>query len=325
MERLSDLTLVLGGSGFLGAHVVAAAVRRARASASLAVPEGPPVVSVSRRPMEGPSFTQPRGAAKLATRDLVAPGELEALFERARPARVISCVALASVAECERDPAGAEALNTDLPARLGAVCAALGARLVHVSTDLVYGARPAPPGGFSEHDEPGPISVYGRTKLEGERALLAACPEALVARLSLLYGDSGGRGRGASDALLEAVHRDEHPPLFVDEWRTPLEVSNAAEALVELAQPQARAGAAQGLLHVAGPERVSRHAFGLALLVAMGLEPPRAAELVRPCRRSELELPSPRAEDTSLSSARARALLTTRLLGVAEGLARALG
>ena len=324
MNELTERTLVLGGSGFLGAHVVAAAVRAARKSASMAEPLGPAVVSVSRNPAEGPSFCQPRDAARKATRDLGVPGELEALLERAMPARVYSCAALASVAACEQDPALAERLNTELPARLGERCAALGIRVVHVSTDLVFGARPAPGAGFGEDAEPVPLSVYGRTKLAGEHALLAACPDALVVRLPLLYGNSGGRGRGASDALLEAVERDAMPPLFVDEWRTPLEVSNAAEALVELAHRAPSAPGGRGVLHVAGPERVSRHELGLAVLLAMGLESADAAASVRPCRRDELALAAPRAEDVSLDARRARALLTTRLVGIADGLERAL-
>ncbi len=319
MDDVSGLTLVLGGSGFLGAHVVAAAVRRARAEASLAEPGGPPVVSVARRPAEGPSFCQPRDAARHATRDLSLPGVVEELLERARPARVLCCAALATVAECERAPELARALNTELPARLGAACARAGVRLVHVSTDLVFGAHPAPAGGFGEEHAPAPLSLYGETKLAGERALLAACPGALVVRLPLLYGNSGGRGRGASDALLEAVDRDLVPPLFVDEWRTPLEVSNAAEALVEAAL-----GAARGLLHVAGPERISRHGLGLAILRAMGLDEAEARAAVRAARRDEVPTAAPRAEDTSLRADRARALLATPLLGVEAGLERAL-
>lgn len=319
VDSFSGLTLVLGGSGFLGAHVVAAAVRRARAAASLAEPGGPPVVCVARRPAEGPSFCQPRDAAKHATRDLAMPGVVEELLERARPARVLCCAALATVADCEREPELARALNSELPARLGAACARAGARLVYVSTDLVFGARPAPPGGFGEEHEPAPLSLYGETKLAGERALLAACPEALVVRLPLLYGNSGGRGRGASDSLLEAVDRDLLPPLFVDEWRTPLEVSNAAEALVEAALTDAR-----GLLHVAGPERISRHGLGLAVLRAMGLAEEEARAAVRAVRRSDVPAAGPRAEDTSLRATRARALLRTVLLGVEAGLERSL-
>ena len=82
-----------------------------------------------------------------------------------------------------------------------------------------------------------------------------------MARLPLLYGNSGGRGLGASDSLLEAIERGEKPRLFVDEWRTPLEVSNAAEALVELLEFDHG-----GVLHLAGPDRVTRHEFGLAVL-----------------------------------------------------------
>ncbi|MEL6716983.1 MAG: sugar nucleotide-binding protein, partial [Planctomycetota bacterium] len=168
--------------------------------------------------------------------------------------------------------------------------------------------------------EPGPVSVYGESKLASERAVQAACPEAAVVRLPLLYGNSGGRGLGASDALLEAVERDDRPGLFTDEWRTPLEVGAAAAALVELLDFEGG-----GVLHVAGPERVSRFGFGLSVLAAMGLEREAAEATVRATTQAAVDAGAPRARDVSLCSRRAQGLLETELPGVAAGLARAIG
>lgn len=304
-------TLVLGGTGFLGAHVVAAAFERGDRT-------GIRVVGAGRDPDRAPRFTQPRDGAAWRAVDLDEPGALAALLDGVAPERVLNCAALARVADCEDDPARARALNAELPGAVAAWCAARGARLVHVSTDLVFGVDPAPPGGFVEAAAVAPVSEYGRTKAEGERAVLDADPAALVARLPLLYGNSGGRGLGASDALLEAVDRDEHPPLFADEWRTPLEVSNAAEALVELCH-----GELAGVLHVAGPDRVHRLELGLAVLEAMGLAPDAARACVREARREDVPALGARPEDVSLDASRARRHLRTRLLGVHEGTRRA--
>lgn len=312
--------LVLGGTGFLGAHIVAAAVRRARQGATMAEPTGPPVVAVGAHPAEAADFTVPRGCARFVGVDLLERGRVEELLAAASPRVVVLAAALASPSACESDPERALAMNADLPRRVARACAASGTRLVHISTDLVFGARDAPPGGFDERAEPGPVSHYGRTKRDGEQAVLGEWPAALVVRLPLLYGNSGGRGRGASDALLEAVERDERPALFTDEWRTPLEVTNAAEALVELAESDAA-----GILHVAGPDRVTRYELGVAVLEAMGLSPERARECVRSTTRAELPLRPPRPRDVSLSAERARRRLRTRLLGIRDGLARAMG
>ena len=311
-------TLVLGGTGFLGAHVVAAAYARARAGATYADPDGPPVVGAGRDPWLAPRFADPRDGPRWEAVDLADAGALEALLARLAPAHVVNCAAVSRVAQCEEDPDGAHVLNVDVAAAAACWCRDRGARLVHVSTDLVFGAEDAPPGGFDEGAPVGPVSEYGRTKRDGELAVLEAHPAALVARLPLLYGNSGGRGLGASDGLLEAVERDLEPPLFVDEWRTPLEVQNAAEALVELLH-----GDVRGVLHVAGPDRVSRHELGLVVLEAMGLSPADASRSVRAARRADVPTVGERPADVSLDARRARGCLDTPLLGVREGTRRA--
>lgn len=314
------ITLVTGASGFLGAHVVAAALARSRAEATLADPLGPPVVAQSRGPaLLVPRFGPgPRDAARWVERDLLGGGAV-ALLEEVRPEEVIHCAALSRAADCERDPAAAAALNVEVPAAIAAWCAAAGARLVHVSTDLVFGAVDAPRGGFDEGAEPGPLSEYGRTKLAGERAVLEAFPGATVARLSLLYGNSGGRGLGATDAVLEAVERSERPRLFVDEWRTPLEVTCAAEALVELLEFDH-----PGPVHLAGPERVTRYELGLRLLGAMGMDPEAARAELEPTEQRAVDAGAPRPRDVSLDARLAARHLETELVGIRAGLARAL-
>jgi dTDP-4-dehydrorhamnose reductase len=159
------------------------------------------------------------------------------------------------------------------------------------------------------------VHVYGRTKAAGEERVRAADPRAACVRLPLLFGDSAGRGLGASDALLAALARGERPPLFRDEWRTPLDAANAAEALLELSQ-----GESTGTLHVAGPERLSRLELGLAILEAHGLSRAEAEARVAACDRASLGLAAERPADTSLDASHARALLATPLLAPREAL-----
>lgn len=316
-----DGTVILGGTGFLGPHAAALALARSRGAASFARPLGPPVWAVGRRTEEAPRYGTPRDGVQWVRRDLAPEGAVEALLEELRPRRVLSCAALARVAACEEDPDLALRLNAGVPAEAARWCGQRGARLVHVSTDLVFGAAPPPrPQGFREEDPPAPVSVYGDTKARGEAAVLEACSAALVVRLPLLFGDSGGRGLGASDALVTAVDRDECPPLFVDEWRSPLEVTQAARALIELL---GRSDA--GLLHLAGPERVSRFELGLTVLEEYGLPRDEALACVREARQAEVATGGPRPPDTTLDAGRARRRLSSPMDGPRVALRRALG
>jgi len=223
---------------------------------------------------------------------------------------VILCTALSSVADAERYPGLARALNVEFPRLVALWCARNRARLVHVSTDLVFGGADPRPEGFREEDPPAPLSEYGRSKAAGESAVLDADPSALVVRLPLLCGDSFGRGRGASDSLLDSIARGERPMLFTDEWRTPLDVAVAARALVELAGTEA-----SGLLHVGGPDRLSRYELGRIVLRSRGME----ESAIRTGTRAEAGMEATRARDASLDSGRARRILGTALPPIPGG------
>lgn len=292
------LTLVLGGSGFLGRHVVRAALDDAAAHARRTRRRRAFVVSASREPER--ALVQPEAGLLTAAFDVAEKNGVEMLVADLAPVRVILLTALASIADCEKYPGLAHALNTDFPARVAGACAKLGARLVHVSTDLVFGATPPPERGFSERDTPAPLSNYGRTKLAGERAVLAALPGALVVRLPLCW-DEDGRGAGASTPLVSAVRAGEKPGLFTDEWRTPLFAADAGELLVRCAALDA-----SGLLHVAGAERITRYDLGLSLLVARGFAPGDARAHVRALTRADAGLEALRPADVCLEATLAR-------------------
>jgi len=284
---MGESLLILGGSGFLGAHLV-------RAS--------------KRLWPHGCSFwasRQPVGHPNARTWDALEPGATGALLDELEPRVVISAAALARAADCERGPARALALNAHFPGRLARLTRERGIRLLHISTDLVFGGRPPLGERYSEADPVSPLGTYGESKAAGEQAALAE--GALVVRLPLLFGDSLGRACGPTDGLLAALQRGERPGLFTDEWRTPLDVTSAAGALLELAQGEQR-----GLLHVAGSERLSRHELGCRVLRAAGLgaQVPQLGAV----ERAELGLQA-RAGDVCLDARRARGLLECELRG----------
>jgi dTDP-4-dehydrorhamnose reductase len=216
-------------------------------------------------------------------------------FHKARPAVVIHAAAVASVAECYRDPERARRVNTRGSALLAELAAAAGARLLLVSTDLVFdGDR----GCYDEQDAPAPLSIYGQTKAQAEAAVLAH-PRTAVARVSLLLGPSLTGRASFFDQQVQSLRTGQRITCFADEWRTPLGLDTAAAALIGLAE-----AGFEGLLHVGGPDRLSRLEMGRRLAEIVGADP----GLVVAASRTEAPAAEPRPRDTSLKSAKWRAL-----------------
>jgi dTDP-4-dehydrorhamnose reductase len=140
--------------------------------------------------------------------------------------------------------------------------------------------------------------VYGRTKLSAERSVLAF-PGAAVARVSLMFGPSLNGQLSFFDRQREALRRGQPLTLFTDEWRTPLSLLTAARALVELADSPVT-----GLVHIGGPERMSRWEMGLRLAESLGCNPGTLAA----GRQRDAPMPEPRPQDVSLDSTHWRTL-----------------
>jgi dTDP-4-dehydrorhamnose reductase len=170
-----------------------------------------------------------------------------------------------------------------------------GATLVHVSTDLVFDGERE--GRYTEDDEPRPVSAYGAAKVAAERIVRELDAEALIVRTSLLYGKPGPQ---------EALALRDDITFYSDEIRTPARVDEVAAALLELAE-----SGRGGILHVAGPEALSRYELARLLAAAHGRDPDAI--------RGAPALPG-RARNVALDSSRAAGILRTRLRGPAEAL-----
>ena len=274
---MSGPLLVIGGSGYLGHALLRSAE--------------PPVVATH---LTSPTAPAP-GAEwqRLDVRDAAAVGRA---FADVRPAAVIHTA-------YRREEPDAWATNVVGAAKVAGAAARAGARLVHISTDLVFDGTAVRP--YTEDDEPLPATPYGRTKLEGEREVQAAHPDALVVRTSLMVG---GDEPGRQEQLVLAAARGESDiAFFEDERRSPLLVDDLAAALVELAGRRE-----SGLLHLAGPEAVSRYDLACLIAGAHGLP----SERLRRGRLASSGMQRP--ANCVLDSSRARALLRTPIRGVSE-------
>jgi dTDP-4-dehydrorhamnose reductase len=272
--------LVTGASGYLGGALAARA-----AAAGWAV-----TGTVHARPQAAPA-----GLARVVALDVRDAAAVRALVSEVAPDAVVHTA-------YRQDGDDARAINADGAGHVAAAARAAGARLVHVSSDAIF--RGAEDRLLVEADRPDPVTAYGATKAAAEAAVRAACPEALLARTSLLYGGPGAAPGKHEEVALAAASGQDDVAFFTDEIRSPVQVGDLAAALLELA-----AGRDAGPLNVAGADAVSRLAFAQLIVTAAGHD--AAALRGRPA-------PPDRPRFCGLDSSAAQARLRTRLRGVRE-------
>ncbi len=233
-----------GASGLVGAAVARAAARR-----------GHRVVGVV-----GSYAGQIEGVATKLALDLTDEAAISAAVLEAFPDAIFNCAAVSVPEACETDPARAQVLNVALPAALARLAHHLSARFVHVSSEQVFNGTRATP--YAVGDVPSPINLYGRQKLESERAVQAAAAKfAATIRAPLLMGDSLGGRRSTHERLFADWMAGRPAKLYTDEWRQPCTAENLAEVIVELGERRELCG----VFHWAGAELLSRHALGLRI------------------------------------------------------------
>ena len=211
--------------------------------------------------------------------DVTDPARVERLITRERPGAVINCAAWTDVDGAEAQPDAAAAVNAAGAGHVAEAAGAAGARLVHVSTDYVFdGASPTP---YIESAATHPLSVYGRTKLEGERAVGQAGDEHVIVRSSWLFGTGG---HNFVETMLRLGGERDSVAVVTDQVGCPTWTAHLAAALVDLAGSRQR-----GLLHVAGAGSCSWNQFAAEIFARAGVrckvEPATTADMARPAPR----------------------------------------
>lgn len=183
--------------------------------------------------------------------DLGKPEELRSTLGALEFDALINAAAQTNVDRCETEQEEAFALNGEAPGVLAEICGQKKARFIHISTDYVFdGAKRQP---YTEEDEARPISVYGESKREGERRALAANPDALVVRVSWVFGPD--RPSFVDWAIGQAREREDVSAI-ADKWATPTYTLDLANWL----KPMVDAGE-RGILHLANGGECSWQAY----------------------------------------------------------------
>lgn len=240
--------------------------------------------------------------------DLADATTLDRLVDRSGADVVLHAGALSTHEACAADPDLATRVNVEASWLLAEQAARAGKGFVHISTDAVFDGIV---GNYDETSEPSPQSVYGQTKLAAERAVLDAHPGALVARVNF-YGWSPNGHRSLAEFFHRALRMGQPVSGFTDVRVSTLHVGLLIEALRGLVQ-----AGANGVVHVASSEPVTKYDFGRRLATELGYNP----ELVRPALAADV-LDLPRGSHLELNCARAEALLGAPMPDQAAGLRR---
>ena len=231
--------------------------------------------------------------------------KVDARIRALNPDLLIHCAALSRTKACEHDPDQARRDNVEVTAHLAQLSRNIP--FIFLSSGEVFDGKI---GWYRETDEPNPINVYGRTKLDAERVVLQN-PQHTVVRIVLTAGTSQYGDRSFVEDMCQAAKAGKDVTLYADEFRCPLPAGVIARAIWELVDRKQ-----PGLYHLGGSERLSRWEIGEALLPWY---PELQGCLVKGSARNHTG--SPRPADLSLRCDKIQRLLSFRIPGFREWLA----
>lgn len=179
---------------------------------------------------------------------------------------IVNCAAYTAVDKAEEEEEQCRRINTDAVAYLGEAAQHIGARILHVSTDYVFGGDSYMP--YQENDPVSPTSVYGRTKLAGEKALSAVCPDAIIVRTAWLYSEYGHN-------FMKTMLRlgSERPEIRVvnDQIGSPTYAGDLAEAILSLLEKERQGEQNSGIYHYTNEGVCSWYDFAHSIIRIAGL------------------------------------------------------
>ena len=265
-STMSERLLITGAGGLVGRRLAAEAARR-----------GHQVLALTSADCDVTDPTAPEHH--------IAAGDI-----------VVNCAAYTKVDQAEADEAGARAVNAAGAQNVAHACARAGAELIHVSTDYVFSGAFATglPRPYEIDDETGPLSVYGRTKLEGEFEVLSAMPDAHVVRTAWIF--SGGDGGDFVATMRRLAAGAGQVDVVADQIGSPTYVGDVVGALLEIAEGAIR----ESVLHAANEGATSRFEQARAVFEILGADPER----VRPVATDRHPRPAPRPKYSALAAGR---------------------
>jgi len=212
--------------------------------------------------------------------------ELGNYFDDIEPDAVIHAAAIADGNFCQQNPEMSYSINVDAGKNLAGICCDFQIPFAFTSTDLVFDGKK---GMYTEEDEKNPLSIYGEQKATAEDEILKIYADATVFRLPLMYGYPEASAGNYTGKFINQIKAGETAILFNDEYRSAGSAKNISEGILQLL------GKTSGIIHLAGPERLSRSEFGKKIITAFNLNP----GLVQETSQKNAKNMAPRPADVS--------------------------
>ena len=273
MKRL----LITGVSGLLGINLALVSSNPERTAGVYEV-----VGLVQSHPLTNTPF-------EVRKVDLRCTDTVKQLLDEYRPDVLINCAAITDIDAVESRPDRALYLNTELPGILAMECARREIRFMQISTDAVFdGER----GMYTEEDTPNPRNSYSKSKLEGEKAVMAVNPQAIIARVNF-FGWSLTAQRGLAEWFVTNLKANQPINGFTDILFCPLLVNQLSELLLQIFEKHLA-----GLYHIVSRDWMSKYEFGMALADQFGLD----GNLIHPISSKEAGLLARRSPKMTLDT-----------------------
>ena len=232
--------------------------------------------------------------------DVAAAGEVERVLGALDFDVLVNCAAYTAVDDAEDDAGGAFAVNAHAVRRMARVCAAKRARLVHVSTDYVFGGGRGGQRPLREDAPTAPVNVYGASKALGETLARLECEDAVIVRVASLFGTAGAGGRGGNfvETMIRAGREKGTLRVVDDQTMSPTATADVAPVVVRLL----REGCPPGLYHVVNTGSATWFDFAREIVRRAGV-----AAAVVPCATGEYPVRAERPRYSALDNAKVSA------------------
>ncbi len=283
---------IIGGSGLLGQYLVGEEVAR-----------GHEVVSTYHGGRACPG-------SRAVPLDITDQEAVDSFIRTESPDRVLLSAAMTDVEECERKPQMAFSINAEGAMNVAAACKKSGAALLYVSTDYVFNGLKGTK--YYEFETPDPLSIYSKTKLEGERVTLDSSKKNAVCRVAVLYGwNRISPKENFATWVIRSARAGKEISLFEDQFVTATYAPHCAKVLCEVSERGLK-----GVFHASGPDCLSRYKMGTIIAEVFDLD----RSLFKPSPIAEAKFMAKRAENSCLNTENIEAQLDMSMMSFRAGI-----